>query len=161
MRIKQQHGLTLIEVLAVLVIVSIIAVLLVSILSSSTSNHQKQVTKNKELQDASYALKIITKDFRRALNYEENNANTGTLSQKDNVQIVYHLTDQGTLTRQKIIDGDTSMSEEVIATDIVEFPISFQKQEDEEDDDNNIVVKLVDKNNVTFETKLTIRGGTK
>jgi len=153
MRIKQQHGLTLIEVLAVLVIVSIVAVLLVSILSSSTSNHQKQVTKNKELQDASYALKIITKDFRRALNYEENNANTGTLSQKDNVQIVYHLTDQGTLTRQKIIDGNTTMSEEVIATGIVAFPI--------EKDGNNIVVKLVDKNNVTFETKLTIRGGTK
>lgn len=153
MRIKQQYGLTLIEVLAVLVIVSIVAVLLVSILNSSTSNHQKQVTKNRELQDASYALKIITKDFRRALNYEENNANTGTLSQKDNIQIIYHLTDQGTLTRQKIIDGDPTMGEEMIATDIVEFPI--------EKDENTIVVKLVDKNNVTFETKLTIRGGTK
>ncbi|MFJ7667508.1 type II secretion system protein J [Lysinibacillus sp. NPDC097195] len=153
MRIKHQHGLTLIEVLAVLVIVSIIAVLLVSILSSSTNNHQKQVTKNKELQDASYALKIITKDFRRAITYEQNNPTTGTLLHKDNVLIVYHLTDKSTLTRQRKGDGDTAMSEEVIATNIIDFPI--------EKDSNNIIVKLVDKNNVTFETKLTIRGETK
>lgn len=152
MRIKQQHGLTLIEVLAALVIVSIVSVLLVSILSSSTSNHQKQVTKNKELQDASYALKIITKDFRRAINYEENNSNTGTIVLRNNTHIVYHLTDKGTLTRQKNVDGGTTMSEEVIATNIVNFPMKKE--------DKNIIVKLIDKNNVTFETKLTIRGET-
>lgn len=152
MRIKQQQGLTLLEVLAAFVIVSIVSVLLVSILSSSTSNHQKQVTKNKELQDASYALKIITKDFRRAINYEENNSNTGTLLLRNNAHIVYRLTDKGTLTRQKNVDGDTTLREEVIATNIVKFPMKK--------DDKNIIVKLIDKNNVTFETKLTIRGET-
>lgn len=109
MRIKQQQGFTLVEVLAVVVIVSIISVLLFSILSSSTSTHQKQATKNKNLQDTSYTLKLVTKDFRKATQFDDA---TDTFTTSDGQQ-TYTLSNN-TITRNR----------EIIATDIKEFKLA-------------------------------------
>ena len=59
-----ENGLTLIEILAAVVIASILTITLTSILLDSTNNQKKQLSKNIELNAASYALKVITKDFR-------------------------------------------------------------------------------------------------
>ena len=59
-----ENGLTLIEILAAVVIASIVSITLTSILLDGTKNQSKQIQKNSELNDASYIMKIVTKDFR-------------------------------------------------------------------------------------------------
>jgi len=63
--LKNQDGLTLFEVLATLVIMSIIALTLFSVITTSKDQHNKQSDANKQVNDASYALKLITKDIRK------------------------------------------------------------------------------------------------
>ena len=102
MRRKHQQGFTLVETLAVVVIISIISVLLFSILSSSTSTHQKQA-KKQNLQDTSYALKLITKDFRKATQFDDA---TDTFTTRDGQQT--YILSNNTITRNG----------EIIATNI-------------------------------------------
>lgn len=63
--LKNQHGISLVEVLGVIVILSFVGVLLFSIISSGQKQHSNQSEKNRELQDISYALKVITKEIRQ------------------------------------------------------------------------------------------------
>lgn len=134
--VKLQHGMTLVEVLAVLVIVSIISVLLFNILGSSTSTHQKQSTKNEELRNASYALKLITKDFRRARNFDESTY-TFTI---DSQSYVYTISNN-TITR----NGET------VATNIESFSLSYVN--------NILTVNLKSQNGKEISTNLSLRKG--
>lgn len=131
---KLQHGMTLVEVLAVLVIVSIISVLLFNILGSSTSTHQKQSTKNEELRNASYALKLITKDFRRARNFDESTY-TFTI---DSQSYVYTISNN-TITR----NGET------VANNIESFSLSYVN--------NILTVNLKSQNGKEISTNLSLR----
>ena len=63
--LKKQHGVSLVEVLAVIIILSVVGVLLFSIISSGQKQYSNQSTKNQELKDISYALKVITKEIRQ------------------------------------------------------------------------------------------------
>jgi len=63
--LKNQYGLSLVEVLATLAIMSIIALTLFSVITSSKVQHNKQSHANKQINDASFALKLITKDIRK------------------------------------------------------------------------------------------------
>ncbi|WP_286927058.1 MULTISPECIES: PulJ/GspJ family protein [Lysinibacillus] len=134
--VKLQHGMTLVEVLAVLVIVSIISVLLFNILGSSTSTHQKQSTKNEELRNASYALKLITKDFRRARNFDESTY-TFTI---DSQSYVYTISNN-TITR----NGET------VANNIESFSLSYVN--------NILTVNLKSQNGKEISTNLSLRKG--
>lgn len=60
------RGLTLVEVLAVVVISTIIMITIASVLSNSSNTHVKQKEDSKQLYDTSYALKILTKDIRKS-----------------------------------------------------------------------------------------------
>jgi len=115
MRRKQQQGFTLVEVLAVVVIISIISVLLFRILNSSVSTHQKQTTKNRNLQDTSYALKLITKDFRKAQAFDPDSY---TFTASDGTTQAYALSNN-TITRNG----------EVIATNIEDFELNNKNRD--------------------------------
>lgn len=65
MKRHKEAGLTLIETLAVTVIASIILLFLYSIISQSSNTYKKQTDTNKEINDAAYALKVITKEIRK------------------------------------------------------------------------------------------------
>ncbi|KOS69323.1 hypothetical protein AEA09_12640 [Lysinibacillus contaminans] len=65
MKLNKESGLTLIETLAVTIIASIVLLFLYSIISQSSNTHQKQTMANKEINNAAYALKVITKDIRK------------------------------------------------------------------------------------------------
>lgn len=67
-------GITLVEVLAVIVIASIFITIILSVLSSSSSTHIKQNTNTRQLYDLSYSFKIITKDVRKSKNFEQLNS---------------------------------------------------------------------------------------
>jgi len=140
MRIKQQRGLTLVEVLAVLVIFSIISILLMSILGSSTSTHQKQLTKNKELQNTSIVLKLITKDFRKSVKFDEATYTFTTIVDGSETEQTYVLSDDK-ITR----NGET------IATDIEEFELSNQESS------STLTIRIKSKHNQEIRTELTSR----
>ena len=63
--LKNHYGLSLLEVLATCVLTSIVALILFSVISASTDQHNKQSNANKQINDVSYALKLITKDIRK------------------------------------------------------------------------------------------------
>lgn len=65
MKRHKEAGLTLIETLAVTVIASIVLLFLYSIISQSSNTYKKQTDTNKEINDAAYALKVITKEIRK------------------------------------------------------------------------------------------------
>lgn len=64
--IKNMRGITLIEILAVTVITSIIAILVFSLIQASVNQQIQQTRKTDNLNDITYALKIVTKDIRRS-----------------------------------------------------------------------------------------------
>lgn len=66
--LKNKKGLTLIEVLAATAIISFIAILIFSIIQSSIDQRIKQTKEKQDLFDITYALKVVTKDIRRAVN---------------------------------------------------------------------------------------------
>lgn len=66
--LRQQKGLTLIEILAAIVISSIIGIILLNILFSSNKQYNSQVSKSANLNELSFISKQLTKDFRKSKN---------------------------------------------------------------------------------------------
>ncbi|AVK83319.1 hypothetical protein C3943_06940 [Lysinibacillus sp. B2A1] len=140
MRIKQQQGLTLVEVLAVLVIFSIISVLLMNILGFSTSTYQKQLTKNKELQNTSIVLKLITKDFRKSVKFDEATYTFTTIVDGVKIEQTYVLS-----------DNEITRNGEIIATDMEVFELSNQESS------STLTIRLKSKHDQEIRTELTSR----
>jgi prepilin-type N-terminal cleavage/methylation domain-containing protein len=65
---KNNKGLTLIEVLSTLVILSIIMILTFNLISRTSAESNKQSKDNQELRSISYVLKLVTKDVRQSVN---------------------------------------------------------------------------------------------
>ena len=64
--LKSTRGMTLVEILAVTVITSIIAILVFSLIQSSIKQQVQQTKETSNLNDITYALKVVTKDIRRS-----------------------------------------------------------------------------------------------
>lgn len=62
---KREEGISLIEILAAIVLTSIVAILLYSIVTNSTKSYDQQINANNEVNDAAFALKVITKELRK------------------------------------------------------------------------------------------------
>ena len=71
-----QKGLTLVELLAVLVIISLFLLMIGGIHLNSKEQHTIQTEKNNQLNDISYVLKVITRDMRKSTITPEINGNT-------------------------------------------------------------------------------------
>ena len=63
--IKNSRGLSLIELLATTVLVFIIFMLVFNIVVSSQIQNNEQTKEVKQINDASYVLKVVTKDLRK------------------------------------------------------------------------------------------------
>lgn len=68
---KKQQGFTLIEVLAATIIAALVSILIIGILVNSSNTNIKQIKANKNLTDASYILKVITKDIRKTTRVDQ------------------------------------------------------------------------------------------
>ncbi|MCM0623728.1 type II secretion system GspH family protein [Lysinibacillus sp. OL1_EC] len=64
--LRNSKGLTLFEVLTVVVILAIVSMLSISIVTSATKQQLEQSTHNRDIKDISFALKVITQDFRKS-----------------------------------------------------------------------------------------------
>ena len=88
---RNERGMTLIEVVAVLVIVSLIAVALVSLQRDSTKQLKDQQSANLQLQQNAAILKRITKEVRKKPEIMEDNLkdlkNKLGLSNQDTLKI--------------------------------------------------------------------------
>lgn len=122
--INNDRGLTLVELLAVIVISSILIVTLTNIFVSGINEQTKQSKNNQNIVETSYALKVITKDFRKVQSYnaETNEISvncTGSGSEKVCDTIKYFL-QEDELVRTISRDGNES-SRSVIANNVSEF----------------------------------------
>ncbi|MGE6514519.1 PilW family protein [Lysinibacillus sphaericus] len=96
--LKNNRGLTLVELLAVIVILGIVSTLLMNILVSSSETNKKQLANNQQLTELSYVLKIITKDMRRTTTFDTTDS---TFKNNDNTTQYTYLFDMeaNTVTR--------------------------------------------------------------
>lgn len=104
-----QKGVTLIETLAVTIIVALISSLILSILVNSNNTNMKQVKATNNLTDASFVLKVVTKDVRKTSTISiEDNQSTLNNGPDSSEQFIYSFdTDTGTLLRngQVLVDN--------------------------------------------------------
>ena len=71
-----QKGLTLVELMAVIVIMSILFIFVSRIQLTSNDQYTLQTEKNNQLTDLSYTLKVLTKDIRKSGKAPEIHGNT-------------------------------------------------------------------------------------
>ena len=64
--LKSEKGITLVEVLAVIIIGSIIMLLIFNVHLFSQKQYKSQSEKSRHLYDVTYAAKVITKEIRKA-----------------------------------------------------------------------------------------------
>ncbi|GED19161.1 type II secretion system protein [Kurthia gibsonii] len=62
---KNEKGFTLVEVLAVIVILTIVSAILFNLLTSSNKEYKSQVDDTTNLNELSFIMKEITRDFRK------------------------------------------------------------------------------------------------
>lgn len=63
---KNNKGLTIVELLATIFILGIVTILVFSFINNTNAEGKKQTKENHELQTITYALKIMTKDVRQS-----------------------------------------------------------------------------------------------
>lgn len=76
--IRQLHnekGITLVELLAVIIIISLLIGLISSTQLFGARQYNNQIKKTNQLYDITYAMKIITKDIRKSNTFEAPNTN--------------------------------------------------------------------------------------
>lgn len=125
---KNERGMTLLEVVAVTIIASIIVIFLVSFLSNTMNLHDKQETETKELFDKSYALKIITKDARRAETFID--GEDAFILAENGEKIVYK-NEAGILSRYVYdpADATSPISQQTIGSNIQKFELESSGNE--------------------------------
>lgn len=86
--IQNKKGLTLVEILAVIVILAIVSAILFNLLTSSNKEYKSQVDDTTNLNELSFIMKEITRDFRKTLNGAviDSNSNTVTFKTNENGQ---------------------------------------------------------------------------
>ena len=143
---NNQKGVTLIEVLASIVLLTIVTLLTFNLLISGQNEHTKQVSANTELQDVSYAMKLLTKDIRKATKAE-------IITESPNVEFKI-LDYNGIPIASYWYERDTAQLNRngyVIANAIVQFDYSL--------DSSSIFVELKNSSQKTYSTKLYFREG--
>lgn len=85
---KNEKGLTLIEVMAYITISSIILTLTFSIMSNSNAEHEEQYKNTQELAQNSYVMKQITSDVRESINLNSS-SNLVTMQKKNSITTTY------------------------------------------------------------------------
>lgn len=85
---KNEKGFTLVEVLAGIVILAIVGAILFNLLTSSNKEYKSQVDDTTNLNELSFIMKEITRDFRKSLNNPviDKNSNTVIFKTTENGQ---------------------------------------------------------------------------
>lgn len=138
MKNSKEAGLTLIETLAATVIVTIVSLFIYSIIAQSQTTFQKQSTTNQEINNAAYALKVMTKEIRKNPNAVSSDSST-ELTINEEINFVFDK-------KKHVITNKNGV---IFATDIQDFQISI--------DGKVCTIKITNLHDKTFSTKLYLR----
>ena len=139
---QNEKGMTLLEVLAVTIIASIVSVLLLSILINSNTTSNKQMKSSMQLTDASYMLKVITKDARKSTQLIVSGDDYTLKNNQNTDEFIYTYNRE-----QKILTRNT----EVIASNIENFSIDNMG--------TYISIRIEQPGNTPFLSTIYFRGG--
>lgn len=105
----KQQGLTIIELLAVIVIGSIIFTLTATILTGSSSEHSKQLSNAEQLTEVTYVLKTITKDMRMSTKIEKSETKYIFKTKDDSIIATYSFNEA----TKKITRNDVDIAQRI------------------------------------------------
>lgn len=108
--LKDNKGLTLIEILAAVVILTIISSVITSVFISSSKTHSNQVKANQQLVDVTYISKALTKDVRMSTMYEGASTDFKLTSGVTNEQQHYKFNS----TSGEVFRNDVLLTKEVV-----------------------------------------------
>lgn len=102
--LAQQRGITLVELLAVIIIGGIVTVLILGIFSNGNKTYQNQTVKSEQITDMRYIAKVITKEIRMT----------------DKVSIIDKNLVLGSSDKKKfsLVNGEIKKNNEIIASNI-------------------------------------------
>ncbi|MFJ3387385.1 type II secretion system protein [Lysinibacillus sp. NPDC086135] len=141
-----ERGMTLLEVLAVTIIVTLVSIVLMSILTNGKTSSDKQMKSSVQLSDATYILKVVTKDTRKSTEIITKDLDDRTeyiLTNNQNNQkynYVFHRNNQ-TIARD----------DEIIAVNVLDFKIKDKR--------SHIIIDITTPNNKPFSSTIYFRGG--
>lgn len=109
--IKNDRGLSLIEILAATVLISIITLLAFDIVNASQKQRVEQTKEGQQINDAAYVLKVITKDIR----------NTGEIDFSTTNEYVFHLHENNEKVTYKYVNKELFRGSQLIANKVEGF----------------------------------------
>jgi prepilin-type N-terminal cleavage/methylation domain-containing protein len=158
-------GFTLIEVLATLVILMIVLIPIFSLFNSSLSEQVKQTKANQNIQEFSYALKVLTKDFRKAKNYDVQTQILDYVVVAGDPKSVQYVFENNELKRLYNMNGHLQ-STEVIGHQVTSFlichdaiPSGARSCTPPSQIDSTFYISIVNTAGQEIQTVVTIRGG--
>ena len=144
--LKNEKGLTIVEVLAVIIIGSIIMLLIFNVHLFSQKQYKSQSEKSRHLYDVTYAAKVITKEIRKA----------EKVTVKDNML---------TLTLNESNETIFEWQNDTIMKDGNSFILEISKFEVERDEDDDrkftLAIESIEQNgkNESIKTEIYVREG--
>ncbi|MGE7665100.1 PilW family protein [Ureibacillus composti] len=141
---KNEKGMSLIEVLAILIIFTIISLFMFSIMNLSSKQQHEQTTESLQLQDGAYILKQITKDLRKSFKVTSKTSGDSTIfyfqDQTNNSLFIYEYKNSNyELYRNNVLIGKNIKSFSIYGDQTVHLDFML--------------------NNKNFETSITFRRG--
>ncbi|KGR84813.1 prepilin-type N-terminal cleavage/methylation domain-containing protein [Lysinibacillus odysseyi] len=140
---KDNSGLTLIEILAVVIILSLISIIIMNILTNSSKTHKNQVIENQQLVDVTYLSKVLTKDIRKSTHYEK-------LRDYGNFKITSSVTGEEYLYEYNNSTNKVYRNGTLLADHIIEFSVN-----------ESLDIIIASEKGPAIETKLYFRGANK
>lgn len=101
--IDQENGLTLVELLATIIIIFLVFIFVFNITFSATHQNQTQTAESRQINDAAFILKQITKDIRKTYNISVDSSNKNHFyftDKNNNILTEYIYSSNGDLHRK-------------------------------------------------------------
>lgn len=118
-----QQGMTLVEVLAVIIILSFVCLFIVSLMNSTMIQQTEQKNEVQQIQSGAYILKQITKDMRKSYRISENANKYYLYDKENNILYQYEYTSNAELLRT-VNNKDVT----VVGKNIESFSISTDNE---------------------------------
>lgn len=146
-KFKNEKGITLVELLAVLAIGGIVMVLIMNIFSNGQNQYSSQTAKAEQLNDVRYAAKVITKEIRKSDKVEIVNSSTLKLGKSSHV--IFTLNN-----KNEILKNGT-----ILVSGIEKFNANWDKEKEGELLKISIEGEELKGRNQNIDTEIFIRGG--
>lgn len=114
--IAQESGLTLLELLATIIIIFLVSIFVFNIIFSANHQNRTQMAESRQINDAAFILKQITKDIRKTYNIsvDSSNKNHFYFTDKNNNILTEYIYNT---------DGDLHREGQILANNVSSFSL--------------------------------------